>query len=417
MLPKMTPIECVEKTLSQLADKKERAAQRLREIEQERAQIAYAAHAEGDAKAIKRLEQLAHDAAGIAGEVSSVDTAIAEAHRRLDGAKAGEAREAARANAAEIKALLTVFAETARDMDEALADFATSSHELRDVVNKLHNLGCQFPNHNQIESLGSRAVLTAIGQSIFKRAVETLAPGERRSFAPMVATWIANIENTHIKPLLGEQTRGNSRCRAKGGKRKARVLTNLKIDVTSAVDAGAGEGVKIVMMKRDRAALERGEPVFEPPVDDDESGDSDEINDTSGEPTRHLNDLVEQLEQKEKERAMKSKSLDVVKVCKAMAADGDAYGTSEHELVDWLDRYAKAHDTTFVALYERNDDVGLAIRKAVTIAKTAQFLSRTSAMSKEQPQFSNRSSEHFHVLRRCRWSSGQARRGEPVAAR
>jgi hypothetical protein len=68
-------------------------------------------------------------------------------------------------------------------------------------------------------------------------------------------------------------------------KRKARVLTNLKIDEISAVTAGAGEGVKIVLMKRDRAAIER-EPVFEPPVDDDES-DADEINDTSGEPTRH----------------------------------------------------------------------------------------------------------------------------------
>ena len=60
-----------------------------------------------------------------------------------------------------------------------------------------------------------------------------------------------------------------------------------------------------------------------------------------------------------------------------------------------IDRYAKAHDTTFVALYERNDDVGLAIRKAVTIAKTAQFV---STVSKAQPQFSaDRSSEPYHA--------------------
>jgi hypothetical protein len=48
-------------------------------------------------------------------------------------------------------------------------------------------------------------VLTAIGQSIFKRAVETLAPGERRSFGPLVAEWIATIECSHIAPVLGEQ--------------------------------------------------------------------------------------------------------------------------------------------------------------------------------------------------------------------
>jgi hypothetical protein len=216
-------------------------------------------------------------------------------------------------------------------------------------------------------------------------------------------------------------------------------LTNLRIDEISAVDVGAGEGVKIAMMKRNSPTPDfykifgakkpkdfGGYPMpgmsknLDVPVDpdgpinpggddaddanarrargdaDDESHD-DQINDTSGEPTRHLNELVEQLEQKE-ERAMKSKSLDVIKVCKAMVSDGDAYGTSEHELVDWLDRYAKAHDTTFVALYERNDDIGLAIRKAVDIAKNAQWLEKTSTMSKAQPQFSaDRSSEPFHA--------------------
>jgi hypothetical protein len=126
--------------------------------------------------------------------------------------------------------------------------------------------------------------------------------------------------------------------------------------------------------------------------DDADAGDDDEDDvstdndgaDPNGAPTRHLNDLVEQLDKQQKEQAMKSRSLDVVKVCKAMAADGDAYGTSEHELVDWLDKYARAHDTTFAKLYERGDDVGLAIRKAVDIAKNAQFLSRTATLSKAQ---------------------------------
>jgi hypothetical protein len=206
MLPKMTPTECVEKTLAQLADKKERALKRSQEIAAERAQIGYAAHAEGDQKAIKRLEQLNLDVVNMNGEVASIDAAIAEANKRLDAAKQNANRDAAKQNATEIRKLLAAFAAAATDMDEALADFATASYELRDAVNNLHGLGCAFPSHNQIESLGSRVVLTAIGQSIFKRAVETLAPGERRSFAPMVATWIETIERNNIAPLLGEQT-------------------------------------------------------------------------------------------------------------------------------------------------------------------------------------------------------------------
>jgi hypothetical protein len=87
---------------------------------------------------------------------------------------------------------------------------------------------------------------------------------------------------------------------------------------------------------------------------------------------------------------MKSKSLDVIKVCKAMVADGDAYGTSEHELVGLIDGYAKQHGTTFAKLFERTDEVGLALRSAVDVCKREQWLSRTATMSKAatlQPRF------------------------------
>jgi hypothetical protein len=214
VLPKLTAVECVEKTLSQLGDKKDRALKRSQEISAERAAIGFAAHAEDDPKAIKRLEQLNRDMLAMSGEVESIDAAIGEANKRLDAARQNANREVAKVNAGEIRKLLAAFAAAATDMDEALADFATSSHELREVVNKLHGLGCNFPNHNQIESLGSRVVLTAVGQSIFKRVVETLPPGERRSFGPMVAGWIKTIEDSHVRPLLGESEQSKEKADA-----------------------------------------------------------------------------------------------------------------------------------------------------------------------------------------------------------
>lgn len=78
----------------------------------------------------------------------------------------------------------------------------------------------------------------------------------------------------------------------------------------------------------------------------------------------------------------KLRSLDAFAICKQLAADGDAYSISEHELVNLISNYAKAHDTTFAKMFERNDDVGLALRKAVDIAKNAQFLSRTTTLDK-----------------------------------
>jgi hypothetical protein len=112
-------------------------------------------------------------------------------------------------------------------------------------------------------------------------------------------------------------------------------------------------------------------------TDDDEPTDNDGA-DPNGAPTKHLNDLVEQLDKQQKDQTMrdpmrKLKSLDAVRICKQMVAEEDAHSISEHDLVAMVDNYAKAHSTTFAKLYEAQDDTGLAIRKAVDIAKHAGF--------------------------------------------
>jgi hypothetical protein len=76
------------------------------------------------------------------------------------------------------------------------------------------------------------------------------------------------------------------------------------------------------------------------------------------------------------------KSLDAVAICKRMSSEGDAFGLSEHDLVALIDTYAKAHGSTFAKLFSAQDDTGLALRKAVDIAKHQQWLSGTSTISK-----------------------------------
>jgi hypothetical protein len=130
--------------------------------------------------------------------------AIDEARARLAAAITAAEQAQARADAKEMRETLRVLTAAAADIDSSLEDFVASTHELRDAVNKLHSLGCQFPTHAQIESHGTRVVQTAIGQSIFKRAVETLPPSERRTFGPLVAEWVSTISRNYIEPLLGE---------------------------------------------------------------------------------------------------------------------------------------------------------------------------------------------------------------------
>jgi hypothetical protein len=85
-------------------------------------------------------------------------------------------------------------------MDEALADFATSSHELREVVHKLHGCGCVFPNHNQVESLGTRCVLNDRG-ILLRKAIAAARDAQFVSRTSKAAT---------LMPLMPTQVGGAS---------------------------------------------------------------------------------------------------------------------------------------------------------------------------------------------------------------
>jgi hypothetical protein len=121
---------------------------------------------------------------------------------------------------------------------------------------------------------------------------------------------------------------------------------------------------------------------FENPADDDDEGESD----AGGEST----DQLERAERAMKmENNMKSHSelmSDVVKrygitrFCKSVE-QGDVR-VSEHELTKLIDEQAKRENTSFVKLFEAQDERGIVLRKAIAAARDAQFLSRTSTASK-----------------------------------
>jgi hypothetical protein len=201
--------------------------------------------------------------------------------------------------------------------------------------------------------------------------------------------------------------------------RRARVLTNVRIDEISCVDAGAGEGVQIMLMKR---ASKRNEALAKATArlamsvksiisDDSVTDKNDMLAKSFGQFHEHLveviknnseraepdlsnsdvgyggrgrrqneedDDETERLstdaddddeQRKDKQMQSKFKSLDVVQICKRISDDGDAYSLDEHQLVDMIDKFARAKGSSFVAEFERRDEVGLALRKAVDVCK------------------------------------------------
>jgi hypothetical protein len=179
-------------------------------------------------------------------------------------------------------------------------------------------------------------------------------------------------------------------------KRKARVLTNLKISEVSSCDRGAGEGCRVVLTKRDRIFggypvpdlgknLDVAEPdlsesdVGMPDEDDDERPDGDDPEETDD--LERLRDAMKR-EDDMRDPMRRLKSLNAVQICKQMVAAESGFGLAESDLVSLIDNYAKAHGKSFVDIFTAQDETGLACRKAIEVCKHEQWASRTATMSK-----------------------------------
>jgi hypothetical protein len=179
-----------------------------------------------------------------------------------------------------------------------------------------------------------------------------------------------------------------------------KILTRLRIDEVSAVDRGAGEGVKIVLMKRDDTG--QGEPhapsLFSRMMAEADA-DADEITkarsrDSGGGAhalaaalSTHLLDRLDDLRQKHgftkaKESPMKDnltsimKDLGPIGVAKQIVAEGRTFGISESDFTSAAANHAaKQHpglrpDAAFAKLYEAEEIV----RRAVGVLKSAPLV-------------------------------------------
>jgi hypothetical protein len=74
------------------------------------------------------------------------------------------------------------------------------------------------------------------------------------------------------------------------------------------------------------------------------------------------------------------KKYGIVRFCKSVE-QGDVR-VSEHELTKLIDEQAKRENTSFVKLFEAQDERGIVLRKAIAAARDQQWLEKTTTMSK-----------------------------------
>jgi hypothetical protein len=196
-------VEKAERVIRDLEAKRVELVQRGIEIAESRKRLSFAAIADGDPKAKKELERLDSEAARHTLDLENILAALMTADARVQQARQREAEEQDRAAAREAAKVLDELVSHGEVLDDALADAGAAGTNLRDCLNRLHNLGINHPSHEMLHTIGHRAIRTAMTRSIWSRYFEAIAPKDRVSFAAVVASWRENLL-ADINRRLGE---------------------------------------------------------------------------------------------------------------------------------------------------------------------------------------------------------------------
>jgi hypothetical protein len=175
----MNDIDRVTHTLNNLLQKREALVAHGHSLGEERTQLAFGAHALGDTKARKRLDEINRESALHDSELRSLDCAIAEATTRVNHARQAEARKVDRQKAAALQRHVEELAAVPAFIDEHLAAALSGLLAYDRGVAELHNkFGVAFPTDIQTR-LGMVAVLATFLQKLPPTWFNEIAGGMR----------------------------------------------------------------------------------------------------------------------------------------------------------------------------------------------------------------------------------------------
>jgi hypothetical protein len=184
-----TEIEKAEATIADLERKRVAANEAGRALADEQAAIAFSAHADGDAKAHKRLDEVNASLAKHGFEVASIDAAIKQAQAKLHEAERAEAQRVDAERQAKAQAVAQRMIERAKTTDAALKAAVEGLIGMKQDVDELHLLGCAKPTWMQFQTMGWLALQTAMGQTQWADRIDPVPPGQRTTFTDFVRAW------------------------------------------------------------------------------------------------------------------------------------------------------------------------------------------------------------------------------------
>jgi hypothetical protein len=193
----MSEIQKAERTLSDLQAKRARLSARGVGIGNERAAIAYEAHATGDTRAEKRLAELHRDAAEYESQIAGLDAAIKTASERLAQAKQDEASRAEREAAKRLRKTIAEFSAAAELADARAMEFIAACQALEEAGAAMSQAGLPPTGQQRISFFG-RAVFTFLLNlpAAWRRQGDfpVLMHNERRTFSGPAREWATGAE-------------------------------------------------------------------------------------------------------------------------------------------------------------------------------------------------------------------------------
>ena len=175
-----------EQLLQRFERERAELVERKAALADKRRNVAYDAHA-GDGSASKLLDGVHQEGIELESRLASITDAINEAKRRLEAARADEAKAADREQALLLSQALASFIDAGKGCDAALELLVSASTDLRNSITVMNKLGCTHPSHAQLDALGSIALRTALCDTGWSRYFERVSPAERKTFGGLVA--------------------------------------------------------------------------------------------------------------------------------------------------------------------------------------------------------------------------------------
>jgi hypothetical protein len=178
------------------------AESRQQELLAERGEIAFAATVEKQKAAVQRLETINHELSALANEISVLEAALKEAHRRDLAAAEAERGEKRKANAAAAADALLHAEDCAALLTKTMADLRSHAITLQSRFAEIRRLVGVGPTDQMLRVHLARSLKAATMGSPIQ--LEHLAPNERVEVDDVIGPWANSIRNS-INAAVGEK--------------------------------------------------------------------------------------------------------------------------------------------------------------------------------------------------------------------